>query len=115
MNGKVKSPAAVIIFSIITCGIYALVWIYSFAKDLKNYLGSEDIKPGLDLLLCMVCFPYMFYWTYKYGKCISEAQKKAGIPESNDEILYLVLAIFGLFIVDMAIMQSKVNEIWSKQ
>lgn len=61
MNGKVKNPAAVIIFSIITCGIYSLVWIYSFAKDLKNYLGKGDVNPGLDLLLCIICFPYMFY------------------------------------------------------
>ncbi|MCU0848599.1 MAG: DUF4234 domain-containing protein [Spirochaetes bacterium] len=115
MKGEIRNPAAVIIFSIITCGIYALVWIYKFSREIKDYLGREDLNPGTDLILSMICFPYLIYWSYKYGLLIMDAQKKAGKQPSDDTVLYLIVAIFGLFIVDMAIMQSKMNEIWEQQ
>ncbi|MDY6968414.1 MAG: DUF4234 domain-containing protein [Spirochaetota bacterium] len=115
MKGVVRNPAAVIIFSVITCGIYLLVWIYKFSKELKEYLNKEDMNPGVDLILCIVCFPYVIYWAYRCGQLIYEAQGKAGITASDDSILYIVLAILGLLIVDMAIMQSKMNEVWEKQ
>jgi hypothetical protein len=111
---NMRSPAEVIVFSIITCGIYALVWIYKFSGELKRYLGKDDINPGTDLLLCILCFPYAIYWAYKAGKLIMEARKKAGLPEEDNSILFLVLAIIGLFIIDMAIMQSNANEVWKK-
>jgi len=114
-KGKFRSPAAVIIFTIITCGIYGLIWMYNFAKELKIYLEKEDLNPGLDLFLSIICVPYIIYWSYKYGKVIYEAQQKAGIsPADDNSILYLILTILGLFIVNMAIMQSSANKIWTK-
>lgn len=113
-KGNIKSPAAVIIFSIITCGIYTLIWIYNTAKEIKLFSEKQDINPGLELLLCILCFPYMIYWSYKYGQLINEAEKKVKIEKQDNSILYLILAILGFFIVDMAIMQSSLNEIWKK-
>ena len=46
---EVRSPAAVIVFTLITCGIYGLVWIFKFSKEIKNYLNKEEINPGLEL------------------------------------------------------------------
>lgn len=113
-KGTLRSPALVIIFSIITCGIYALVWIYMFANELKQYLEKPEINPGLDLILCIICFPYLYYWAYKYGQLIKEAQKKANIEVEDNSVLYVIIAVLGFFIVDMAIMQSSVNKVWSK-
>ena len=39
-KGKVRSSAAVIIFSIITLGIYYIVWLYKVFKENKEYSGS---------------------------------------------------------------------------
>jgi hypothetical protein len=39
-TGQVRSPAAVIIFSIITLGIYALYWYYVVFEDLKQRTGN---------------------------------------------------------------------------
>lgn len=115
-KGITRSPAAVIIFSFITCGIYALYWLYKFASELKAFLGKDEISPGVDVLLCIICFPYSIYWAYKYGKFLGEAQAKAGLTVGNDDaILYLILALFGLHVVFMAIMQSNANKIWEKQ
>jgi hypothetical protein len=114
-KGKIRNPAAVLVFSIITCGIYALYWIYSFANELKNYLGKTEISPGLELFLCIICFPYALYWLYRYGEYMKEAQIKAGVTVDNDlPILFLILGLFGLFVVSMMIMQMKVNAVYSK-
>ncbi|MBN1898724.1 MAG: DUF4234 domain-containing protein [Spirochaetes bacterium] len=112
-KGKVRSPAFVIILAIITCGIYYLIWIYNVAKELKLFLNKEDLNPGLDLLLCIVCPPFAIYWVYKYGQLIDEALEKVKLKPEDNATLYLVLAIFGFIVVDMAIMQSSLNKVWS--
>jgi hypothetical protein len=114
-KNEVRSPAAVIIFTMITCGIYGLVWVFKFSREIKNYLNKEEVNPGLEVLLCLVCFPYAIYWSYKFGKLMMEAQQKAGLTVEDNSILYLVLACFGLIIINMAIMQESANKIWEKQ
>ncbi len=39
-KGKTREPVAVIIFSIITLGIYFLVWTYKIFKENKDYSGE---------------------------------------------------------------------------
>ena len=39
-KGKVREPVAVIIFSIITFGIYFLVWTYKIFKENKDFSGQ---------------------------------------------------------------------------
>ena len=52
--GKVRSPAAVIIFSIITLGIYTLYWYYVVFEDLKVRTGQGvGGVVGLILGLCL--------------------------------------------------------------
>ncbi len=51
--GKVRSPWLVIIFSIITLGIYALYWQYASFKELKNYSGT-GIGGGLGLFFAIL-------------------------------------------------------------
>jgi len=48
--GKVRSPAAVIIFSIITLGIYTLYWYYATFEELKVRTG-EGVGGLVGLLL----------------------------------------------------------------
>jgi uncharacterized protein DUF4234 len=52
--GKVRSPVAVIIFSIITLGIYTLYWYYVVFEDLKQRTGQGvGGVVGLILGLCL--------------------------------------------------------------
>ena len=112
-KGIVRSPIAVILLTVITCGIYGLYWIYAFANELKTYLNKDDLSPGLDLFLCIICFPYLIYWVYKYGQLIDEAFEKNGKHKPDNSILYVILSIFGLSIVAFVIMQDSINRIWS--
>jgi uncharacterized membrane protein YidH (DUF202 family) len=110
-----RSPAAVIVLSIVTCGIYMLYWIYRFSVEMQDHLDRHEMSPALELFLCIVCCPYIIYWAYKYGDYIKQAEAKANLPVENDfPIVCLLLAVFGFFIIDMAIMQSKMNAIYQK-
>ncbi len=51
--GKVRTPLAVILLSIITLGIYSLYWQYATFKELRDHAG-EGIGGGLGLLFAIL-------------------------------------------------------------
>jgi hypothetical protein len=52
-NGKVRSTGIVILLSIITLGIYGLVWQFKTFKEMKDHSGN-GIGGGVGLLLAIV-------------------------------------------------------------
>ncbi|MCL2773693.1 MAG: DUF4234 domain-containing protein [Oscillospiraceae bacterium] len=52
--GKTRSPALVIVFTIITCGIYGIYWYYIIMDDLNNASGKEIINPVMFLILSII-------------------------------------------------------------
>lgn len=68
---------------------------------------------ALSIVLSIVtCGIYGFYWAYRMGKALEQGQKNAGFEVTNDNsVLYLILQIFGLLIINLAIMQSQMNVI----
>lgn len=113
-KGTYRSPVSVILLSIVTCGIYYIYWIYKSAQELQFFLQAQDMNPGMDCLLSVVCFPYSYYWWYKYGKGMDEARSRVGLMPDNNSVLYLIMAIFGLHVVNAAIMQSSLNKLWEQ-
>ncbi|TLG77414.1 DUF4234 domain-containing protein [Culicoidibacter larvae] len=109
-----KSIAAVIILSIVTCGIYYFIWMASTTNQLKMY--NEDYNGtsgGMVVLLSIItCGIYGMYWWYQIAKKVTLAQQKAGMPTNDNSILYLILAIFGFGIIGSAILQSDLNNLW---
>ncbi|HXY91393.1 MAG TPA: DUF4234 domain-containing protein [Acidimicrobiia bacterium] len=58
--GKPRSAAAVIIFSIITLGIYFLYWTYQVFRELKEHTG-QGIGPVIGLLIAIVFSPINWF------------------------------------------------------
>lgn len=112
---KQRSVVSVIIYSFITCGIYYLYWLYITMRDVNNYLEIVDMDSGVELLLCIFCFPYRYYWYYKYSQRLSDSEIKAEIAIRDDSIITLILAIFQLEIVSAALMQDRINKIWASE
>ena len=102
-----------IIFSIITCGIYSLYWLYCLARDVNEVTDHrEDMSAGMVLLLTIVtCGLFQLYWMYKTGTKLDEASARMGRPSQNRGLLLILLSFFGLIIVAYAIIQSEVNDI----
>jgi hypothetical protein len=111
--GEKREPMMVVLFAILTCGIYGWFWLYTTITEIKNALGREDINPGMELVLSIVtCGIYMVYLFYKYPQLMMEMQDRAGRPRNDISMTTLLLAVFGLGIVSIAIMQSELNNIW---
>ena len=117
MKGVTRSVAGLIIFSILTCGIYHLYWLYVTNNEVNEYLCEEDTSGGMVLIFSIItCGIYTIYWYYKMGKKLQAVQcrafSKVNSNSNDDSILYLLLAIFGFAIVSSAIIQSNLNKVW---
>lgn len=112
-----RSVATSILLTIFTCGIYGIFWFISLTDDIRN--ASEDNtmpSGGMAFLLTLVtCGIYGFYWAYRMGKGLVLAHQKHGEQTPSDNsVLYIVLQIFGLGIVNYAIMQNDLNTLVRK-
>ena len=112
---KPKNIALCIILSIVTCGIYGWVWLYSLTEDLKAIKGDPNATSGgmVILLTIVTCNIYGWFWLYKQGSTIDELKVRRGLAPDNTAILYIILAIIGLSIVDYALMQDEINKLVS--
>lgn len=111
MKEVVNNPVTVILLSIVTCGIYGLVWVYQVAGAVQAELGEEAPGAGLVIILFFVtCGIYPLIWYYKMGEWLPKIATKYGKSVENEGVLYLVL---GLFFVPATwyMIQSKINEI----
>ena len=109
---KKREIGLAIVFSIITCGIYAIYWLICLNND-ANQLAEDHDSPsgGVVFLLGLVtCGIYLIYWNYKMGKKVYEIQLKNNAPANDNSILYLILAICGLGIINYCLIQNDLNK-----
>lgn len=108
-----RNLAVSIILSIVTCGIYGIYWFIVLTDDTKNVSGDvQGASGGVAFLLTLVtCNIYGYYWAYKQGERIDNAKAMRGMPSGNTNVLYLILAIFGLYIVVYILTQDSLNKI----
>lgn len=104
-----RELATAIILSIITCGIYAIIWFVNLTNDMNRITGNNsDTSGGTCFLLSFItCGIYTYYWSYKMGQKNDQLCKN---PNGNSHIIFLILAIFGLGIVNYIIAQNSINE-----
>jgi len=107
---EVKNIAVCIILSIVTCGIYALIWYYNMMKKVRLvYEGNADVT-GEFLLFILVPF-YSWYWIYTRSKRLAEGANRIGVPLEDQSTLNIILVILGLGIVAVALIQDQLNKI----
>jgi hypothetical protein len=112
--GEKRDPAMVILFTILTCGLYGLWWYHTYATEVKNSLNRQDLSPGRDLLLmfvtCGIWGIIAFY--YNYPKLFVEMQRRVGLPPNDISGTTVLLGI--LFApVSIYMIQTELNRIWS--
>lgn len=108
---KERNIVMCVILSIITCGIYGIIWYISLTDDASFVNEDPSFSGGKALLLTIItCGIYSIYWNYKMGKTLSEAGYKKNLSISDNSVLYLILGLFGLGIVNYCLMQSDLNK-----
>jgi hypothetical protein len=94
-----RSPLNVVLLTLITCGIYGIVW-YVQTKEEMNRLGAA-IPTAWLLIIPLV----NFYWIWKYAEGVQLVTKGA----QSAVTIFLLLLVCG--IVGMPVTQSAFNSI----
>ena len=103
---KEKNLVLCIVLSLVTFGIYGIVWFIQMNSDIKAITKDEWFNGGKNFLLTLVtCGIWGMYWAYKAGK--ADAQISGG---NDNAVLYLILTLFGLGIVVYCLVQNDINK-----
>ena len=109
-----RNIALAIVLSIITLGIYGIIWFVNMVNELNEASENESAPSGgvVFLLTLITCGIYQLYWFYKAGEAMNSAKVRRSLPsDSNAGVIYLVLGFVGLGIVSYALIQNDLNKI----
>jgi len=108
---KVRSPAAVIIFSIITLGIYQLYWFYQVGREMKEY-NDSGLGPVANLLLAIFVGIVLLFTIPNDVKATYE---KAGKPTDISALtgFWNLIPIVG-WIIWVVKVQGRLNALWEE-
>ena len=101
-----------IFFTLISCGIWQLIWTYHVTKNLNKVAATEERKPALELVLCLFLPFYYSFWLLKTAENVEAYGAENGKPFKLD-ILCLVFA-FLCPLVSTVLIQNKINYIVGK-
>jgi hypothetical protein len=100
---KYRNPALVIIFTIITLGIYGIYWIVSTTNELRSMTKSAPNPWYILWLLVPLVNIFVGFWYYwRYCKAIGE------ISDFDNVLLFIIWLI--LWPVAMVIAQIELNK-----
>ena len=100
MQFNKRSPVAVLLLSMVTCGIYAFYLIYQISSEVRDFRGDNTINPALELLLCIItCGLYPFFWYYGIAERMNNACLARGLRSQTNGTSFLLWYILGSFII----------------
>ncbi len=108
---KVRSPAAVIIFSIITLGIYAIYWYYQIGREMKEY-NDSGLGPVANLLLA-IFFSIVLLFTVPND--VKTTYERAGKQSDISALtgFWNLIPIVG-WIIWVVKVQGRLNTLWEE-
>ena len=108
-----RSIGVAILLTIVTCGIYGIIWMIKLNDELNQLAGKEGATSGgmVFLLTLVTCGIYGYFWYYKMGENVEAIKANNGMPAGSSPILYLVLGFCGLGIVNYCLMQDTINKV----
>jgi hypothetical protein len=120
---KVRSPVAVVIFSVITLGIYGAFWWYFINREMRDLGRVKNTRelgdsPGMSVLAltlgALVIVPAIMT---VIGTCrrIQTAQRVAGRREVMNGWIVLILYLLAIVVIvpfALGYMQSELNKVW---
>lgn len=104
-----RSIVLCIIFTLCTCGIYGIYWSICLTDEVNQMSGRlSDPSGGLCFVFSLcTCGIYGIYWAYKMGeKCDIINGREYG----DSKLIFLLLSIFGLCIINYALIQDTLNK-----
>jgi len=111
-RGEAREPVMVVVYSMLSCGIYNLYWLYLVCEEVNKGLGREQFNFVKEIALSVVtCGLYAFYFYWQLSNAVVELQQKWGVQPAHDApiifILFLVFPPAAPFL-----MQTGLNNAW---
>jgi hypothetical protein len=111
--GKTRHPWGVFGLTLITFGIYFLVWYYKICCELRDYEPQIPASPGVSLAAVLVgscvVVPYYVSICGTAGR-ISRAQTASGQPGSCSGAATFFLSLIGFH---SWYLQKNLNKVWA--
>ena len=105
-----REPVLVVIFSIITLGIYFFYWTYQVFRELKEHTG-QGIGPIIALVIAIVISPVnWFVLPSEIGNMYAAAGKEK--PVSGPTGFWNLIPLIG-FIIWVVKVQNALNRAWT--
>jgi amino acid transporter len=108
-KGAVRNGVMVLVYGLLSCGIYQMIWFMAVAKEMKEYL-QRDEPDGMKILglSIITCGVYYFYWALtRCGALIQEMQQRAGIANPTNPGIMLLIPYYNVIV-----MQEELNKVW---
>ena len=119
-----REPALVLVFSIITFGIYLPFWYHGVYGDLQKLDGRTPTGHGfwLDFLFVLLTFAIYGIWVdYQISRQIAEFEERNGLgPVQDTSVITIILDVASYFtafvtnFVTSAIQQDQINRVVEK-
>ena len=108
-RGEVQSGLNVLLLSLVTCGIYQIIWFIKISGEISAYLGREEPVwwkvYGLGVVTCGI---YLIYWLFaRLGPLVQEVQARAGIPSPQNQGLMFLIPYYNVIVI-----QEELNKAW---
>lgn len=104
-----RSVATVVVFSLLTCGIYMVYWTYVTCQALQQ-LGKKTSLPVILTTLMMLFYSSVggALLAIDADDNVNAIKEAYGIPKQDNKILWLLLGIF-VPVVTVALVQNEIN------
>ena len=109
-HGEWISPVKVVLFTVLTCGIYGLVWLWKRLNEINTFLGREELKP-MFFFGGLFCGPLFWVLLWKMIKVLPELGQKAGVEIEDRAVVLLLLLLcfpYGFYYL----VQQDLNTVW---
>ena len=110
--GKIRSPLAVWLLTLVTFGIYLVYWWYMANKEIDDFDDEIDITPALSAIALFGVITTVITIVRTGGR-IGHAQKRAMGEDDTSGWLGLLLSFVAL--ANVAYYQAKLNKLWESQ
>ncbi len=112
---KIRNPFLVFVWSLVTFGIYYVVWYYKINRELRDAEGIA-VSPVVAIIAItigwIVIVPPFFSW-YRTFERIASAQRAHGLPEASAVLGFILYVVAVFFLpVEVVYAQDELNKVW---
>lgn len=114
--GKTRGPVAVWLLTLVTLGVYGMVWYFKVNRELRDYNGQIEVSPGLALCNVTIIAPFTLSISaivsfVRTGGRITRAMSFAGAGTCSGAAgILLQVLLFG---TGVCYYQSRLNRVWA--